>query len=61
MELLAKGFRAVVEIVEDEEGAQIMEAILLLVLIAIGAMAGLQFLSGTASNKMNNIGATTAS
>ena len=46
-----------VEILHDEEGATLVEYILLAVLIGVAAITGMTFLGRTTSNKMNNIGA----
>jgi len=40
----------------DEEGASLVEYILLAVLIGVAAIAGLTFLGQAANNRMNNIG-----
>ncbi len=40
----------------DEEGASLVEYILLAVLIGVAAIAGMTFLGGKTNNKMNNIG-----
>jgi len=42
----------------DEEGATLVEYILLAVLIGVAAITGMTFLGKTTSNKMNNIGLT---
>ncbi len=42
--------------VRDEEGASLVEYILLAVLIGVAAIAGMTFLGGKTNNKMNNIG-----
>jgi Flp pilus assembly pilin Flp len=42
----------------DEEGASLVEYILLAVLIGVAAIAGLTFLGRSANNRMNNIGST---
>jgi Flp pilus assembly pilin Flp len=44
------------ELVRDEEGASLVEYILLAVLIGVAAIAGMTFLGKTANNRMNNIG-----
>ena len=44
------------ELVQDEEGASLVEYILLAVLIGVAAIAGMTFLGKTANNRMNNIG-----
>ena len=43
-------------LIRDEEGASLVEYILLAVLIGVAAIAGLTFLGNTANNRMNNIG-----
>ena len=45
----------------DEEGATLVEYILLAVLIGVAAITGMTFLGKTTSNKMNNIGAAVGS
>jgi Flp pilus assembly pilin Flp len=40
----------------DEEGASLVEYILLAVLIGVAAIAGMGFLGKTTNNRMNNIG-----
>jgi Flp pilus assembly pilin Flp len=40
----------------DEEGASLVEYILLAVLIGVAAIAGMTFLGTTTNNRMNNIG-----
>ena len=40
----------------DEEGASLVEYILLAVLIGVAAIAGMAFLGQSANNRMNNIG-----
>ena len=42
--------------IQDEEGAQILEAVLLTCLIALLAVAGMSFLGRTTTNKMDGIG-----
>lgn len=49
------------ELVRDEEGASLVEYILLAVLIGVAAIAGMTFLGKTANNRMNNIGTAVAS
>jgi Flp pilus assembly pilin Flp len=39
----------------DEEGASLVEYILLAVLIGVAAIAGMTFLGKTTNNRMNNI------
>ena len=43
------------ELVRDEEGASLVEYILLAVLIGVAAIAGMTFLGTTTNNRMNNI------
>jgi pilus assembly protein Flp/PilA len=43
------------EIYRDEEGASLVEYILLAVLIGVAAIAGMTFLGTTTNNRMNNI------
>jgi len=45
-------------ILRDEEGASLVEYILLAVLIGVAAIAGLSFLGRAANNRMNNIAST---
>jgi pilus assembly protein Flp/PilA len=49
------------ELVRDEEGASLVEYILLAVLIGVAAIAGMTFLGKTANNRMNNIGTAVGS
>ena len=42
-------------LLQDEEGATLVEYILLAVLIAVAAIAGMTFLGKTANSRMNNI------
>ena len=46
---------AIQELLRDEEGSQLVEFVLLTVLIAIASIAGITFLGGSSSNRMNNI------
>ena len=46
------------ELFQDEEGASLVEYILLAVLIGVAAIAGLSFLGRAANNRMNNIAST---
>ena len=43
-------------LLRDEEGASLVEYILLAVLIGVAAIAGMTFLGKTTNNRMNNIG-----
>ena len=43
-------------LLHDEEGASLVEYILLAVLIGVAAIAGMSFLGKTANNRMNNVG-----
>ena len=49
------------ELYQDEEGASLVEYILLAVLIGVAAIAGLTFLGKAANNRMNNIAVTVQS
>lgn len=49
------------ELIRDEEGASLVEYILLAVLIGVAAIAGMTFLGKTANNRMNNIGTAVGS
>ena len=49
------------ELIRDEEGASLVEYILLAVLIGVAAIAGLTFLGKAANNRMNNIAVTVQS
>ena len=49
------------DLYRDEEGASLVEYILLAVLIGVAAIAGMSFLGKTANNRMNNIGTAVAS
>jgi Flp pilus assembly pilin Flp len=50
--------QALLALYGDEEGATLVEYILLAVLIGVAAITGMTFLGKTTSNKMNNIGLT---
>jgi Flp pilus assembly pilin Flp len=50
--------RFVTALYEDDQGATLVEYILLAVLIGVAAIVGMTFLGKTTSNKMNNIGDT---
>lgn len=50
--------RLLAELRNDEEGASLVEYILLAVLIGVAAIAGLTFLGNAANNRMNNIATT---
>ena len=52
---------AAVALYRDEEGATLVEYILLAVLVGVAAITGMTFLGKTTSNKMNNIGAAVGS
>ena len=43
------------DLLRDEEGATLVEYILLAVLIGVAALAGMTFLGKTANNRMTNI------
>jgi Flp pilus assembly pilin Flp len=43
------------ELLRDEEGASLVEYILLAVLIGIAAIVGMTFLGKTANNRLNNV------
>jgi pilus assembly protein Flp/PilA len=43
------------DLVRDEEGASLVEYILLVVLIGIAAIVGMTFLGKTANNRLNNV------
>ena len=45
----------VTELCRDEEGASLVEYILLVVLIGIAAIVGMTFLGKTANNRLNNV------
>jgi Flp pilus assembly pilin Flp len=47
-----------VHLLQDQEGASLVEYILLAVLIGVAAIAGLTFLGQAANNRMNNIAVT---
>jgi Flp pilus assembly pilin Flp len=51
----------VTELHADEEGASLVEYILLAVLIGVAAIAGMTFLGKTTNNRMNNIGTAVGS
>ena len=44
--------------IRDEEGASLVEYILLAVLIGVAAIAGMTFLGKASDNHMNNLGVT---
>jgi Flp pilus assembly pilin Flp len=48
--------RYIADLYRDEEGASLVEYILLAVLIGVAAIAGMTFLGQTTNNRMNNIG-----
>ena len=50
--------RSLAQLLRDEEGASLVEYILLAVLIGVAAIAGLTFLGNAANNRMNNIATT---
>ena len=43
------------ELLRDDEGASLVEYILLAVLIGIAAIVGMTFLGKTANNRLNNV------
>ena len=45
-----------IELIENEDGASLVEYILLAVLIGVAAIAGMTFLGQTSNNRMNNVG-----
>jgi Flp pilus assembly pilin Flp len=47
--------RMLAELYRDEEGASLVEYILLAVLIGIAAIVGMTFLGRTANNRLNNV------
>jgi Flp pilus assembly pilin Flp len=47
--------RHIADLYRDEEGASLVEYILLAVLIGVAAIAGMTFLGKTTNNRMNNI------
>jgi len=49
---------AFARIVREEEGATLVEYVLLVALIGVLAIVAMRFLGGTASNKLNNVGTT---
>jgi Flp pilus assembly pilin Flp len=48
------------ELYRDEEGASLVEYILLAVLIGVAAIAGMTFQGNTTNNRMNNIATAVA-
>ena len=50
--------RELLHLYQDQEGASLVEYILLAVLIGVAAIAGLTFLGQAANNRMNNIAVT---
>jgi Flp pilus assembly pilin Flp len=57
-EMAARIRRFAIALVRDEEGATLVEYILLATLIGVAAIAGMTFLGQVTNNKMNNIGTT---
>jgi Flp pilus assembly pilin Flp len=53
--MLMNSWNTVVELCRDEEGASLVEYILLVVLIGIAAIVGMTFLGKTANNRLNNV------
>jgi pilus assembly protein Flp/PilA len=53
--MLMNTWNTVVELCRDEEGASLVEYILLVVLIGIAAIVGMTFLGKTANNRLNNV------
>ena len=53
--MLMNTWNMVAGLVRDEEGASLVEYILLAVLIGIAAIVGMTFLGKTANNRLNNI------
>jgi Flp pilus assembly pilin Flp len=54
-EMTARTLNALFDLYRDEEGASLVEYILLAVLIGVAAIAGMSFLGKTTNNRMNNI------
>ena len=50
-----KTWNLLAELCRDEEGASLVEYILLVVLIGIAAIVGMTFLGKTANNRLNNV------
>ena len=48
-------YHRLLELARDEEGASLVEYILLVVLIGIAAIVGMTFLGKTANNRLNNV------
>jgi pilus assembly protein Flp/PilA len=46
--------------VRDEEGATLVEYVLLVALIGVVAITAMRFLGGTAANKLNTVGTNVA-
>ena len=46
--------------VREEEGATLVEYVLLVALIGVVAITAMRFLGGTAANKLNGVGANVA-
>ena len=53
--MLMNTWNMVAGLVRDEEGASLVEYILLAVLIGIAAIVGMTFLGKTANNRLNNV------
>ena len=53
--MLKNHYEMLIGLVRDEEGASLVEYILLAVLIGIAAIVGMTVLGKTANNRLNNI------
>ena len=53
--MLTNHYQLLIGLVRDEEGASLVEYILLAVLIGIAAIVGMTFLGKTANNRLNNV------
>lgn len=53
--MAARARERLIEWLRDEEGAGLVEYILLAVLIGVAAITGMTFLGNTTGNRMNNI------
>jgi Flp pilus assembly pilin Flp len=53
--MLTSALKTFLVLGQDEEGASLVEYILLVVLIGIAAIVGMTFLGKTANNRLNNV------
>ena len=55
---MKQGSGVIRSLVQDEEGASLVEYILLAMMVGTAAIAGTTFLGKTADNRMNNVAVT---